>query len=158
MEVVIFDSNLEPKDVTMNPTRIACRGWVVHEDKVLTVFEEKWNLTTLPGGGLEPVESLEECVVREVKEETGVIVTEPTEMVRVVEHFATETFVSVYFRCLFVKETDDTSFTDVEQDVNLQKRWLPIADLMTVLTEETSLHPYGENIHNREFIGLINSL
>ena len=158
MEIVIYDSNLEQKDVQLNPTRIACRGLVEHNGQILTVYEEKWDITTLPGGGLEPAESLEECVIREIKEETGVVARNPEEMVRVVEHFATESFISVYFKCEFVEETDDTEFTQVEQEVHLQKRWLDPIELMTILSEHSGRHPFGENIHNREFIGLINSL
>lgn len=130
----------------------------MNEGLLLTVYEEKWDLTSLPGGGLEPAESLAECVLREIKEETGVIATNPVEMVRVVEHFATESFISIYFVCEFQAQTTDTSFTEVEQEVNLQTRWLSLLDVMTILSNEPSKHPFGENIHNREFIGLINSL
>lgn len=158
MEIVIFDSNLEQKDIVDNPTRIACRGVVFHDDKILSVYEEKWDLSTLPGGGLEPAESLEDCVIREIQEETGVLATNPVEMVRVVEHFQTESFVSVYFRCDFVEQTSQTTFTKEEQEVNLQTRWLDPYEFMNILSNEFGTHPFGENIHNREFIGLINSM
>lgn len=52
-------------------------GAIIREDRILMVRHEHdgreyW---TLPGGGVEPGEALEEAAVREVREETGLDVT-----------------------------------------------------------------------------------
>ena len=158
MEIEIFDGNLSKKDVKQNRVRTACRGVVQKDGLILTVYEEKWDITTLPGGGLEENETVCACVVREVKEETGVIVENPVEMVRVIEHFEHESFVSIYFSCEFVEETGIVEFTELEKAVNLQTKWLYLDDLLDILSTNMTKHEYGVNIHNREFIGLINSI
>lgn len=56
----------------MSKFSVAAVGVVKNKDRVLLVKESKvdgeW---ALPGGGLEKDETLEECVRREIKEETG---------------------------------------------------------------------------------------
>src|SRR5215212_6117420 len=59
--------------ITLQDTRVGCYAIVVEDDRVLLAH---WNAGervgwTLPGGGLEPGEQPEDCVVREVQEETG---------------------------------------------------------------------------------------
>lgn len=158
MKIEIFDGNLESQDIVNNTMRIACRAVVLHNEKVLTVYEEKWDLTSLPGGGLEPHETIEECVIREVKEETGVIITNPLETARVIEHFDGSSFTSVYFKCDYVNMTNETSLTVLEEEVNLQTRWMRVDELLTELSTNRTLHEHGGNIHDREFLGLINSI
>lgn len=52
--------------------RIAIRGIIIHEDKLLLVETNKGDLK-FPGGGIHNSETFEECIIREVKEETGYI-------------------------------------------------------------------------------------
>lgn len=158
MDVIIYDSNLTKEDVRNNPVRTACRSVVFYDGKILTVYEEKWDMSTLPGGGLEVHETPEQCVIRETKEETGVIVQNPVQMVRVIEHFEKESFVSIYFRCDYVATTTETSFTKQEIDVHLRTRWLVVEEFLEILSTNMTLFKYGSNIHNREFLGLVNSL
>ena len=59
--------------ITLQDTRVGCYAVVVDDGRVLLAH---WNEGgrigwTLPGGGLEPGEQPEDCVVREVHEETG---------------------------------------------------------------------------------------
>ncbi|QMS85755.1 NUDIX hydrolase [Candidatus Xianfuyuplasma coldseepsis] len=158
MKIEVFDGNLESQDIVNNTMRIGCRAVVLHDSKILTVYDEKWDITSLPGGGLEPGETITECVIREVKEETGVIVTNPVEMVRVIEHFDGNSYTSIYFKCDYVNSTNITSLTALEKEVNLLTRWVTIENLMTELSTNRTLHEHGGNIHDREFLGLINSI
>lgn len=57
-------------------TRAACRGVVLSEGKILLVYEGNTDQYFIPGGGLEGEESLEECCVRELAEETARKLTE----------------------------------------------------------------------------------
>jgi len=55
--------------------RISVGGLVVHNDKALMVNHKiagRYDFWVAPGGGVQGTESLEEAVIREVKEETGV--------------------------------------------------------------------------------------
>ncbi|MCQ0970386.1 NUDIX hydrolase [Paracoccus sp. TK19116] len=58
--------------------RLAVRAAIVHEDRLLMVNAypgDKSDLWCLPGGGVEPGQSLPENLVREVAEETGLTIT-----------------------------------------------------------------------------------
>lgn len=54
--------------------RITARGLIVEDDRILFVSDEGEYWYT-PGGRLEPEESLQTCVEREVFEETGLVVS-----------------------------------------------------------------------------------
>ena len=55
-------------------TRTACRGIVIDGDRILLSYAAKTNQWMIPGGGLESNESDEECCIREIAEETGIVV------------------------------------------------------------------------------------
>ena len=83
-----------------------CRGIVIRNGQVLMVRHENdgtghW---CLPGGGMEPGETPEECIVREVREECGIAV----EVVRLltVNHFETNDV-----QYCFLLRSDDPSPT-----------------------------------------------
>ena len=52
-------------------TRHSGRALIIKDDKILLSHEINTNIYMSPGGGLENDESLEECVIRELKEEVG---------------------------------------------------------------------------------------
>ena len=57
--------------------RIAAGGLIFSNDKVLLVrypSHQKSSFLAAPGGGLEEQENIEQAIIREVKEETGLIV------------------------------------------------------------------------------------
>lgn len=61
----------------MTSVRHTARAIVIHNDKLLLM--ERWrpghHYFSIPGGGIEPGESPEQTVIREVAEETGCVVT-----------------------------------------------------------------------------------
>ena len=54
--------------------RPSVRGIIRKDDKIALVHHGKSDYYRIPGGGIEPGKSLEEALVREVKEETGLVV------------------------------------------------------------------------------------
>lgn len=52
--------------------RISCYGIIVKEDRILLCPQRDGY--DFPGGGMNVDETLEECLIREVKEETGIII------------------------------------------------------------------------------------
>lgn len=54
--------------------REACRGIVVRDGMILLTYEVNTDLWFIPGGGLEGAESIQQCCIRELAEETGFVV------------------------------------------------------------------------------------
>ncbi len=62
----------------MKPPRLAVRAAILQDDRLLLVNAypgQQSDLWCLPGGGVEPGQSLPENLIREVAEETGLAVT-----------------------------------------------------------------------------------
>lgn len=51
--------------------RIAARGVILKNNKILLLYTNRYNDYSLPGGGIDLNESLSEGLIRELEEETG---------------------------------------------------------------------------------------
>ncbi len=117
-----------------NEIRIACRAIVVKDFKVLLSYETISDTWMLPGGGLEDGESDSKCCVREVAEETGVLV-EPSEcFLEIDEYYENVKFVSRYFKCELIGSTE-TKLTEQEKEVGMEPRWLPLDEIKAIFAE-----------------------
>lgn len=65
-----FDYKDYKSDGTVG-VRPSVRGIIIKGDKLALVYVEEYDYYTFPGGGVEVCESLEEAVIREVREELG---------------------------------------------------------------------------------------
>lgn len=56
--------------------RDTCRAIIIKGDKIVLIYRERDNMKyyVFPGGGIEPNETKEECVIRELKEELGITI------------------------------------------------------------------------------------
>ncbi|ESP90579.1 MULTISPECIES: NUDIX domain-containing protein [Pseudoalteromonas] len=82
--------------------RICVGAFVVQDDKLLMVNHKRagrYNFWVSPGGGVKGVESLEEAVIREVKEETGLDVSVNKLMYIEQMHFPKERSVKFWYHC-----------------------------------------------------------
>lgn len=109
------------------------RGVVIHNDKILLI--ERWrddlHYFTVPGGHVEPGETLELALVREIREEASIEVAPLREVFTLVggdpEHHI--------FLCEFVKgepslQPSSEEATENEQGLNrYQPRWIDLDDL-----------------------------
>ncbi|MEM0437665.1 MAG: NUDIX hydrolase [Candidatus Micrarchaeia archaeon] len=89
--------------------RIAADAVVIHKGKVLLIRRRNppfKGMLALPGGMLEDNETLEQCAVREAREEAGAVVR-PLRLVGVYSHPKRDPrgTVSVAFRCKFTGGT-----------------------------------------------------
>jgi len=71
----ISDTDFDPKHQMGNldkyDIRRSSRGILVHNGKIALLNVTKFNYHKLPGGGIEPNESIDEAFTREALEETG---------------------------------------------------------------------------------------
>lgn len=105
--------------------RIGCRGIIIRDSQVLLVHELLNDFYMIPGGGHEPGESLEECCIRELREETGYIVVLCKEgaFLELNEYYGEYHFIDYYYSCQIV-DTDTPELTEAEADQKLVAEWV----------------------------------
>ncbi len=159
MKIELFADGLTKKDVPIKPIREAARAIIKKDQLYLLLFQKNLDVFVTAGGGLEGNESKEEALYREVLEETGHKVTKALFKVSVVEYFPDSTWINHYF----ITEVDfnekvEIKLTEAEKSYEIEFRWYPLNELLDLLDNYESTNPYGSAIHNREFIGIFNSI
>lgn len=124
------------------PIRIAVRGILMHDNCLLLVnaYQGRDDLWCAPGGGAEPHQSLPENLLREIYEETGLIVTVGPPCLVNEFHDPNGSFhqVEVFFRCTLKAGQIDDAWKDPEHIVSL-RRWVTPAELETLQVRPKSL-------------------
>ena len=115
-------------------TRVACRGIVIDEGKILLSHEKKNDVWMIPGGGKEGQEGDEECVIRELSEETGYLVEPSKCVLEIEEYYENARYVSKYFWCS-VKGQGHVNLTKYEADAGLEARWIPIKEAIDIFSK-----------------------
>lgn len=72
---------LDKKNYNPNGTvgrRPSVRGIIIRDGKIAMMHSKKYDYYKLPGGGIEGEETLEETLIREVREESGLVVIPET--------------------------------------------------------------------------------
>jgi 8-oxo-dGTP pyrophosphatase MutT (NUDIX family) len=72
------------------PIKIVAGGGIVENEEKKILFQFRRGKWDLPKGKLEEDETIEECAVREVEEETGLENIQPGELVGITYHYYTE--------------------------------------------------------------------
>lgn len=114
-------------------TRVACRGILLSDEKILLTYERNTDQYFIPGGGLEGEESLEECCIRELAEETGYVVRPGRQFVTIHEYYEEWFFVSHYFICEIQGETV-RKLTEREQEAGLEPKWVPLREAVKIFS------------------------
>lgn len=110
---------------THSKTRVGYRGIVIENGKLLVSREEVSDYWMLPGGGLERDESLTECCVREIREETGYLVKPTQKILTVNEYYKEYMFISHYFVCEVIG-AGRQNLTEAELRRGLVPKWVDI--------------------------------
>lgn len=120
--------------------RVGASAVIVRDNRVLVVgFDDDSGLHfNLPGGGIEPNESIVDGLRREVKEETCANVR-VGHLLLVTEYYpeahdfryGTTRKLMLFFRC-FLMEGSEPRQPDVPDAHQIAVRWIPIADLADV--------------------------
>ena len=158
MNIEIYSDGISKKDANLSESSTACRAILKKDDKYCLMHLTKYNIYTTPGGRIEGNESLEECLVREVLEETGIIVKVMDKTVTTTEYFVDSVWTMHYFTVEVVEMGKKIHLTDEEIDLGMVTVWKTLEEVLDIFENAVPLHDFGSNIHNREFIGFINSI
>ena len=130
--------------------RIASRGIVIKNGKILLSYEENTGVYMTPGGGLEEGETLEQCCIRELIEETGFVV-EPIKQFMVINEYCFETlYVSNYFLCNAIGEREQ-SLTEIEVEHGITPVWVDIKKAFEIFGEYPLKREDIASLYLREF-------
>lgn len=139
-----------------NKTRTACRGIVIENSEILLSYESVTGQWMIPGGGLEENESEADCCIREVAEETGILVNASECMLEIDEYYENWKLINKYFICK-VKGTANTKLTEREQKVGMEPRWLSVDNAKNIFSKHTSYTETDEmrrGLYFREYTAL----
>ena len=114
--------------------RACARGIVVHNGKLLLSYVPESDFFMTPGGGLEVGETLPQCCVREIAEETGYIVKpmsdEPFYLLN--EYYGEYKFINNFFICALTGEQTETHLTSLEKEQKLVQKWVDLDDAIDI--------------------------
>lgn len=137
-------------------TRTACRGIVIRDGQILLCNSKNLGVYMLPGGGLEPSETLTECCKRELAEETGYDVDVGDCILELNEYYEEYRFISYFYICKVVGDCEK-NLTENEKKDKLETFWMPLSEAV----DEFSKHEMYDNvyeekrgIYQREFTAL----
>lgn len=126
--LTLTDRDIEGTDgLSGTPPRVAARAVLLDEKGLMALLHiRKWGAYTLPGGGVEADETLEDALVRELREETGcqAVIQRPLGCVR--ENRSQHDFTQEsYYYLAFVKgEKDALQLTPGEIEEGTEVIWL----------------------------------
>lgn len=129
--------------------RIAGRGIVVRDGKILLSHELNTGVYMSPGGGLEEGESLEECCARELMEETGYEVKPLFQFLRINEFSFETEYISNYFICEVTGEGKQT-LTKIEIEHGIVPEWVKIEDALAIFGTYNEKAPDVRSLYIRE--------
>lgn len=139
-----------------NKTRTACRGIIVDDEKILLSYETANDQWMIPGGGLEDNETDKECCIREIAEETGMIVDISECMLEIDEYYENWKWVNKYFICK-VTGTTEIKLTQREQEVGMIPKWLPVDEIKEIFSKHGTYAEIDEmrrGMYLREYTAL----
>ena len=129
--------------------RIAGRGIVVRDGKILLSHELNTGVYMTPGGGIEEGETLEECCKREVREESGYEVNPLCQFLKINEYSFETKYVSNYFICEVTGEGKQ-NLTDIEIEHGIVPEWVKIEDALAIFGTFDEKTPDVRSLYIRE--------
>jgi len=111
----------------------------------------------IPGGGIEGNETPAECCVREVAEETGLIVQPQKCFLVINEYYEEWKFVSYFYECTVTGSTDRNPTTR-EIEVGATPKWINFDEAMDIFSHHQDFSETDEErrgIYLREYNALL---
>lgn len=141
---------------TFTKTRTGCRAVILREGKILLSHETGTGWWLVPGGGLEQGETPEECCIREVEEETGVLVKPLRQFLTLYEYYEEYRYISHYFICEITGQ-GQMRLTENEAARGLEPAWLPLSEAIELFSKHQSYADTNEEkrgSYQREYTAL----
>jgi 8-oxo-dGTP pyrophosphatase MutT (NUDIX family) len=157
MTLELFEDNLEKKDCMHLTPRKGVRAILKHEDSYVLIHNQAIDLYTLPGGGVEPGESFEEALKREVLEETGYHIDKIEKTLTLKEYFYDSLWEHHFYYCETIGEKETPSLTKEEKAFGLTTTLKTYDEVLMLFESHESPHEFYQNIYQREFLGFIHS-
>ena len=128
---------------TWTKTRAGSRAVIVRDGMILLSHEINSGWWLVPGGGEEEGETPEECCVREVEEETGLIVKPLQQFLTMNEYYEEYRYISNYFICE-VTGKGQMRLTDAEIRRGVQPQWIPLQEAVDIFSRHQSYAAVSE--------------
>lgn len=135
---------------------VGCRGIIIQNNQILLSYIKKSDWWMLPGGGLEPNETLSECCAREVHEETGYMVAPLHKYLEIHEYYQEYRYVSHYYVCQIIGE-ETQHLTDEEKKQGLVPAWLDLSTFIDIVSkheDHASLSEFKRGAYLREYTAI----
>ena len=128
---------------TFTKTRSGSRAVIIRDGMILLSHETVSGWYLVPGGGVEECETPEKCCVREVEEETGLIVQPVQQFLILNEYYEEYCYISHYFICE-VTGTGTMHLTDAEIQRGLEPQWIPLNEAVELFSRHQSFAATSE--------------
>lgn len=148
-----YDPNHPPKSI-----KKGVRAAIIKDGQVCLLYVSKYDHFTLPGGGIEPHETKEMALIREIHEETGFNLLNFEPVLELEERFNDSIWQNTFYFSTINDTIDKVHLTQEEKDLGMKLMWMPILEALTLLSQHQGAHPHSEAIMTREFLGLSEAL
>lgn len=117
-----------------NPSKVreACRAIIVEDDNILISYETNTDQLMIPGGGLESRETYEQCLIREIEEETGYIIEVKEKIVTINEYYGDTLWINHYYICNIVGN-GSVKLSKEEMQEGMTAKWIRLNECLNVL-------------------------
>ena len=154
---ILFE--MDKKDYIPNGSvfsRPSARAIIIVDGKIAMVYSKKYNYYKFPGGGIEDTESMEEALIREVLEETGLCVIENSiqeygQVHRVEKGTKEDIFIqdNYYFLCCVKENLEQQNLDKYEADEGFTLEFVE-PRLAIEVNRETKLDDFNQILLERE--------
>lgn len=137
-------------------TRTACRAVIMDGAELLLSYETRTDQWMIPGGGIEGNESDRACCIREVSEETGMIVDVSDCVLEIDEYYEDRKWVNKYFVGNVIGRSE-IKLTEREQEVGMVPKWVSAEEIKGIFSKYESYADTDEmrrGMYLREYTAL----